>query len=52
MGVGVVGALLQSVAAVSTKIDSPNGPYVIGGVVTFVILALVGFSARPRRESN
>ena len=52
MGIGVIGALLQSVAAVSTKIDSPNGPYVIGGVVTFVILAVVGFSARPRRESS
>lgn len=52
MGVGVIGALLQSVASISTKIDSPDGPYVIGGVVTFVILAVVGFSARPRRESN
>lgn len=49
MGIGVIGALLQSYAAVSTKIDGPDGPYVIGGVVTFFILAVVGFSARPRR---
>ena len=49
MGIGVIGAVLQSVAAVSTKIDGPDGPYVIGGVVTFFILAVVGFSARPRR---
>ena len=50
MTVGVLGAVAQSVAAISTKIGSENGPFVIGGVVTFLILALVGFSARPRRD--
>lgn len=48
MTIGVLGAVAQSVAAISTKIESANGPYVIGGVVTFLILAIVGFTARPR----
>lgn len=52
MAIGVVGALIQSVAAISTKVDSPNGPYVLGGVVTFLILAIVGFSARPRQNDS
>ena len=50
MTIGVAGALVQSYLAVSKHIDSANGPYVIGGVVTFLILAVVGFSARPRND--
>ena len=52
MTIGVLGAVAQSVAAVSTKIGGANGPYVIGGVVTFLILAVVGFSARPRHNGR
>lgn len=52
MAIGVIGALLQSIAAISTKVGDANGPYVIGGVVTFLILSLVGFSARPRNIEN
>ncbi|MFT5299739.1 MAG: Mn2+/Fe2+ NRAMP family transporter [Mariniblastus sp.] len=52
MTIGVVGALVQSYLAISGKIEGAQGPYVLGGVVTFLILAVVGFSARPRTESN
>jgi Mn2+/Fe2+ NRAMP family transporter len=50
MTIGVAGALVQSYLAVSKHIDSSNGAFVIGGVVTFLILAVVGFSARPRYD--
>ena len=50
MTIGVAGALVQSYLAVSKHIDSANGPYVVGGIITFLILAVVGFSARPRYE--
>ena len=46
MGIGVIGATIQAVGAIQTKIDSPNGSYVLGGVAVFLLLALVGFSAR------
>ncbi len=51
MTIGVLGAVAQSVASISTMIDGANGPYVIGGVVTFLILAIVGFTARPRHDN-
>ena len=50
MTVGVVSAVAMSYASISTKFGQPTGPYVIGGVVTFLILAIVGFTARPRRD--
>ena len=51
MIIGVLGALLQAYGAISTKIDDPvQGPFVIGGVAVFLILALIGFSARPRED--
>ena len=50
MGLGVLGALVQAVGAIMTKINDPvTGGFVIGGVATFLLLALVGFSARFRR---
>ena len=50
MAIGVLGALAQSVAAVSTKIADPvTGNLVLGGLATFVLLAIVGFSALPNR---
>ncbi len=52
MTIGVLGALVQSVASISTMIGGANGPYVMGGVVTFLILAIVGFSARPRDNND
>jgi len=52
MTIGVLGALAQSIASISTMIGGPNGPYVIGGVVTFLILAIVGFTARPRYDND
>ena len=48
MTIGVLGAVANSVGSISTMIGGANGPYVIGGVVTFLILAVVGFTARPR----
>ena len=50
MTIGVVSAVAMSYASISTKFGQPTGPYVIGGVVTFLILAIVGFTARPRRD--
>ena len=46
MGIGVVGATIQAIGAIQTKIGGTNGSYVLGGVAVFVLLALVGFSAR------
>jgi Mn2+/Fe2+ NRAMP family transporter len=48
MIIGVLGALAQSVAAVSARINEPTGGLVIGGIAVFLLLAIVGFSARPR----
>ena len=49
MTIGVLGALAQAYGAISTKINDPvQGPFVIGGVAVFMLLAIVGFSARPR----
>ena len=51
MAIGVLGAFAQSVAAVSTKISDPvTGNLVLGGLVIFLLLALVGFSALPTRR--
>ena len=51
MSIGVLGALTQAYGAISTKVNDPlQGPFVIGGVAVFLLLALVGFSARPRRD--
>ena len=51
MGIGVIGAIAQAYGGVSTKINDPvAGPLVIGGAVTFLLLALVGFSARPQYD--
>ena len=53
MGIGVLGAIAQAAGAIITKINDPaTGGFVIGGVVTFMMLALVGFSARFRRHDS
>lgn len=53
MTVGVLGALAQAYGAISTKANDPTtGPFVIGGVAVFLMLALVGFSARPRHNEH
>ncbi len=42
MAIGVLGALAQAYGAISTKINDPlQGPFVIGGVAVFLLLALV-----------
>lgn len=49
MTIGVLGALAQAILSVITKSSDPvTGNLVIGGVAVFVLLALVGFSARPK----
>lgn len=52
MGIGVLGASIQAYGAISTKLGGAQGAYVLGGVGVFVLLAIVGFSARPRNEEN
>jgi Mn2+/Fe2+ NRAMP family transporter len=52
MGIGVLGATVQAVAAIQTKASSPQGAYVLGGVAVFVLLALIGFSARPQMNDD
>ena len=52
MGIGVLGATVQAVAAIQTKSSSPQGAYVLGGVAVFVLLAIIGFSARPRDDGE
>lgn len=43
---GVVAAFAQAISALSTKVSDPvTGKLVIGGAITFALLALVGFSA-------
>jgi len=48
MGIGVVGACVQTWKSASLMSDPETGSAVIGGLVTFVLLAVVGFSARER----
>ena len=43
---GVIAAFAQAISALSTKVNDPvSGKLVIGGAITFALLALVGFSA-------
>jgi Mn2+/Fe2+ NRAMP family transporter len=47
MAFGVVAAFAQAISALSTKVNDPvSGQLVIGGAITFALLAVVGFSAR------
>lgn len=43
---GVITAFMQAISAISTKLGGEHGMFVLGAAVTFVILTLVGFSAR------
>lgn len=53
MLVGVLGAVLQAVAGTKLQMDKPmTGSFVIGGVATFLLLALIGFSAKLRPEND
>lgn len=52
MGIGVLGATIQAVAAIQTKLGGAQGPYVLGGVAVFILLAIIGFSARPRNDGD
>jgi len=53
MAVGVAGAVAQAVLAVIGKVNEPGtGSFVIVGLVTFCILAIIGFSARFRKSGS
>ena len=53
MLIGVMGALLQAVAGTRLQMEKPGtGSFVIGGVATFLLLALIGFSAKLRPSEN
>ena len=58
---GVVAAFAQAISAIYTKVYNPatskvelGNPttLVVGAVIAFVILALFGFSARPREDDD
>ena len=47
MAIGVIGALVQACGGTIIQFQKPGtGSFVIGGVATFLLLALIGFSAR------
>ena len=59
MGLGVIAALAQAITSLYTKLYDPNadamidlhpGSMIFGGVVTFALLALIGFSAIKRKR--
>ncbi len=50
MAIGLLGAAAQAYLATGLQIERPGtGSFVVGGVVTFLLLALIGFSARIRK---
>lgn len=58
---GVIAALAQAISALQTKLTDPGtgqwltpdgGSLVLGGVVTFALLAIIGFSARSTRRKS
>ena len=52
MLIGVLGAFAQAYGGLQSQLAKPNtATFVIGGVATFVLLAVIGFSAR-RRDSD
>lgn len=53
MAVGVIGALAQAYGGIVIQMNKPGtGSFVIGGVATFLLLALIGFSARFRKPDE
>lgn len=53
MSLGVLGAVAQAVVATMGHIETPaTGNFVIGGLSTFLLLALIGFSARSLRTNG
>ena len=53
MAFGVIAAFAQAISALSTKVNDPvSGKLVIGGAITFAILAAAGFSATPARKAG
>ena len=43
---GVITAFIQAISAIYTKLGGEQGMFVLGAAVTFVIMAIIGFSAR------
>ncbi len=53
MAIGVIGALIQAYAGTAIQIGKPGtGSFVIGSVATFLLLAIIGFSARIRKSDE
>ncbi len=52
MTFGVIVALAAAVSAISIKLGSEQGMFVLGAAITFVILAIFGFSARYRKPTE
>lgn len=53
MTIGVAGAIVQAVGALMTKSKEPESfSFIIGGLVTFGLLALIGFSAKHFKSNT
>jgi Mn2+/Fe2+ NRAMP family transporter len=53
MGIGCLGALAQAWGGTILQMSKPGtGSFVVGGVATFLLLAVVGFSARLRESDT
>lgn len=52
MAFGIVVALAAAVSAISIRLESEQGMFVLGAAVTFVILAIFGFSAKFRTSAD
>ena len=53
MAIGVIGALAQAYGGVVKNIGDPQrAGFVLGGLAVFLLLAIVGFSAKFRREGD
>jgi len=53
MAIGVIGALIQAYAGTAIQMGKPGtGNFVIGSVATFLLLAIIGFSARISKSNE
>jgi len=52
MAIGVLAATLAAVSSIYQKTKEPHSEFVIGAAATFVLLAIIGFSARSWKKNG